>query len=347
MKNIVVRSIFHTTVAERSWKTHTTSAILHIALIAGAFLITFPVVHEIEQHRSEHVTLVAPIILRPHTTIEPPKIPLPAKIAPLVPPPLPTPKPEPKVVAKIILPPVINPVPKPPEPHIEAEPKPLPPAPKPEEVRAKAAPAPKVVVGGFGDLHGMQAAEKPKPQPVILAEAGKFDAPVGPGQSGGGGNLSSGVKQTSFGNAGDLSAAKTNMPKVRTAGFGDTADASTRSNAGVIRSAGFGDTVAPPASQKKLAPVMAAAFTPVEILFKPRPSYSAEARNIHLEGQVSLEVVFQASGELKVVRVIKGLGHGLDEAAQQAALRVRFKPATRGGAAVDTNGTISITFELT
>jgi TonB family protein len=85
----------------------------------------------------------------------------------------------------------------------------------------------------------------------------------------------------------------------------------------------------------------------VEILFKPHPSYSAEARNLHLEGQVSLEVVFQASGAVKVVRVIRGLGHGLDEAAQQAALQVRFKPATRSGAPVDTNATISITFELT
>jgi hypothetical protein len=37
----------------------------------------------------------------------------------------------------------------------------------------------------------------------------------------------------------------------------------------------------------------------------------------------------------------------LDEAAQQAAMQVRFKPASKSGAPVDTNATISITFELT
>jgi TonB family protein len=102
----------------------------------------------------------------------------------------------------------------------------------------------------------------------------------------------------------------------------------------------------PPGARKDV-PVAVAPTTPLEILFKPRPSYSAEARGLRLEGEVSLEVVFQANGAVKVVRVIKGLGHGLDEAAAQAAVQVRFKPAMRSGAPIDTSATISITFELT
>jgi len=51
--------------------------------------------------------------------------------------------------------------------------------------------------------------------------------------------------------------------------------------------------------------------------------------------------------EIRVGRVLRGLGHGLDEAAQQAAALVRFKPATSGGVPVDTPATIRITFALT
>jgi TonB family protein len=117
-------------------------------------------------------------------------------------------------------------------------------------------------------------------------------------------------------------------------------------NNGPIRATAFGDATLTPPSAKK-AESAADGFTPVEILFKPKPAYTVEAREMRLEGEVSLQVIFQASGTIRVVRVVQGLGHGLDEAAQQAALRVRFKPAKRGGVPVDTNATIKISFELT
>ena len=40
----------------------------------------------------------------------------------------------------------------------------------------------------------------------------------------------------------------------------------------------------------------------------------------NMEGEVLLEVVFGANGALHVNRVVRGLGHGLDEAAVTAAL---------------------------
>jgi len=85
---------------------------------------------------------------------------------------------------------------------------------------------------------------------------------------------------------------------------------------------------------------------PVEIVFKPTPEYTDEARTAHIEGTVSLELEFTAAGEVRVLRVVHGLGHGLDEAAERAALRIRFKPAQSDGRAVDARATVLITFRL-
>jgi TonB family protein len=85
---------------------------------------------------------------------------------------------------------------------------------------------------------------------------------------------------------------------------------------------------------------------PVEIVFKPTPEYTDEARSARIEGTVSIELEFTATGEVRVLRVVRGLGHGLDEAAQRAALRMRFKPAQSDGRPVDSRATVHITFRL-
>ena len=84
----------------------------------------------------------------------------------------------------------------------------------------------------------------------------------------------------------------------------------------------------------------------VDILSKPNPAYSTEARTIRLEGDVVLEVVFLASGQVQVIRVVSGLGHGLDEAAIQAAKLIRFRPAQRNGQPVDFHAHVRIEFRL-
>jgi TonB family protein len=88
------------------------------------------------------------------------------------------------------------------------------------------------------------------------------------------------------------------------------------------------------------------ATTGVAILSKPNPSYSIEARTIKLEGDVVLEVVFLASGQVQVIRVVSGLGHGLDDAAIQAAKLIRFRPAQRNGQPVDFHAHVRIEFRL-
>lgn len=114
-----------------------------------------------------------------------------------------------------------------------------------------------------------------------------------------------------------------------------------------VQLGGFGDQSPANSAKPPGHPPETSTYTPVEILFKPKPIYTKDARDAKVEGEVSLEVVFLATGEIRVGRVLRGLGHGLDEAAQQAAALVRFKPATRGGIPVDTPATIRITFALT
>jgi len=112
-----------------------------------------------------------------------------------------------------------------------------------------------------------------------------------------------------------------------------------------VSSGAFGDTiVANSAPARREA--AAAAVTPVEIQFKPKPVYSAEAQRLLIEGEVELEIAFEASGQLRVVRVVRGLGHGLDENAIEAARGIRFRPAQSGGRAVDSTALVHIVFEL-
>jgi hypothetical protein len=61
---------------------------------------------------------------------------------------------------------------------------------------------------------------------------------------------------------------------------------------------------------------------------------------------VLLDVQFNISGDARVLRMVRGLGHGLDETAVAAAQGIRFRPATRDGAAVDSTALVHIVFQL-
>jgi len=70
------------------------------------------------------------------------------------------------------------------------------------------------------------------------------------------------------------------------------------------------------------------------ILSKPEPSYTEDARRNQVAGTVVLRVVLQASGQVSDIQVVRGLPYGLTERAMEAARRIKFKPATKGGRAV-------------
>jgi len=67
---------------------------------------------------------------------------------------------------------------------------------------------------------------------------------------------------------------------------------------------------------------------------------------LRLEGEVLLEVIFSADGHLQVQRIVRGLGHGLDEAAVAAAGKIRFKPGQRNGQPVDSTAVVHVVFQM-
>jgi TonB family protein len=86
--------------------------------------------------------------------------------------------------------------------------------------------------------------------------------------------------------------------------------------------------------------------TALEVLSKPAVQYTAEARELKVQGDVILRVTFTARGQVQVEGILHGLGHGLDEEARRVAQQIRFRPATRNGQAVDLTTNITITFQL-
>jgi periplasmic protein TonB len=84
-----------------------------------------------------------------------------------------------------------------------------------------------------------------------------------------------------------------------------------------------------------------------ECSFCPTPSFSEEARKTKTQGAVTLQIVVGTDGRASNIRVLRGLGMGLDERAIEAVRGWRFKPAQGpGGKAVATEVLIEVTFRL-
>jgi TonB family protein len=193
------------------------------------------------------------------------------------------------------------------------------------------APVEKVQTGGFGDPNGLPGTGKQGAK-LYAASMGSFDMPAGPGQgngSGGANGIKGTVASAGFGNG------------IANGGKGDG-----RSNGQGVSTGGFGSEQVVHQGPKIAAPDAGAATTPVEITYKPNPVYTDEARNLKLEGEVLLEVSFMANGSLHVNKVVRGLGHGLDEAAMAAANKMRFKPALRNGQPVDSTAVVHVMFQM-
>jgi len=194
------------------------------------------------------------------------------------------------------------------------------------------APIEKVQTGGFGDPNGLPGTGKQGAK-LYTASLGSFEMPAGPGQgngSGGAKGIKGTVASADFGSG------------VATPGKGDG-----RSNGkGGVATGGFGAQEVAHEGPKIAQVQSGPATTPVEITFKPNPVYTQEARDLKLEGEVLLEVSFSANGSLHVNRVVRGLGHGLDEAAIAAANKIRFKPALRFGQPVDSTAVVHVTFQI-
>ena len=190
----------------------------------------------------------------------------------------------------------------------------------------------KVQTGGFGDPNGVPASEN-HGRPITIAQAGSYDLPYGPGYGNGTGGSHGArgvVASTGFGSG---------------VATGDSSGPVSASRA-EVRQGSFGDTDVVTAQPKAKAAEPVVKTLPAEITFKPRPAYTDEGRHLKIEGEVLLDVVFSATGQIRVVRVVRGLGHGLDESAVHAAEQIQFKPALRDGHPTDSEAVLHIVFQL-
>jgi TonB family protein len=85
---------------------------------------------------------------------------------------------------------------------------------------------------------------------------------------------------------------------------------------------------------------------PPRLLREVRADYSEDARRANLEGEVVLEIVIRRDGSVGDVRILKGLGLGLNDRATTAVRQWRFAPARMKGTAVDVIVEVAVEFRL-
>ena len=86
--------------------------------------------------------------------------------------------------------------------------------------------------------------------------------------------------------------------------------------------------------------------TPPVNIFEPLPHYTEEGRQARIQGVVILEAVVDAEGNVRNVKVLKGLPEGLSEEAVQAAKERKYRPATRAGKPVAVLINLTVRFSL-
>jgi TonB family protein len=82
------------------------------------------------------------------------------------------------------------------------------------------------------------------------------------------------------------------------------------------------------------------------LVMKPQPGYTEEARKNQISGTVTLRAVLSSSGEVRSIRPVSNLPHGLTERAIVAARGIRFIPAIKDGSYVSQYVTIEYNFNL-
>jgi TonB family protein len=188
-------------------------------------------------------------------------------------------------------------------------------------------PREEVQTGGFGDPNSVPDNHNLQRAPN-MTQAGGFDMPSGAGVGNGTG--------------GDKGA----KGVVASTGFGaGVAAGTTGGPRGSVQTGGFGDEKAAAPQQKQVSSPVSRS-KPMELLNNPKPQYSTEGRSKKVEGDVVLQVLFTASGEIKVIRVVQSLGYGLDEEAEAAARLIRFNPATVDGQPIDVTANVREKFQL-
>jgi periplasmic protein TonB len=87
-------------------------------------------------------------------------------------------------------------------------------------------------------------------------------------------------------------------------------------------------------------------ITAPRVLQEVKAEYTDEARRAGITGEVVLELVVRRDGTVGDVKLLHGLGGGLNDRARQAVRQWRFAPATRQGTPVDVIVEVAVEFKL-
>lgn len=340
---------------KRGFKSLLLSALLNIATAAIVLIVSMSAVHVASQNNLVANAIIfqpnipKPVVPpRPHIrSYAPPPKNMPSKIF------MPHPKPvrTPPKVRHINLPtPVLPHLPPMPPQRVAPPPKPkvgLFKSANPTPV-ANNRSHPSVHTGGFGDPRGVHPNPNTNRQTKLVAFGNPEDAP-GAAKSGAGRARAGSIKGVAFGSGVARGARGGHNPgTIASAGFnnGVVGGSGPPQTHGKIASAAFGNNMYGKSGNHQPHPQQANS-TPIVVLWKPLPTYTAQALQRHVQGHVTLRVRFTASGHVQVLNVVSGLGYGLDQRAEIAAEQIRFKPATQDGRPVDAVRIIRITFQMT
>jgi TonB family protein len=90
----------------------------------------------------------------------------------------------------------------------------------------------------------------------------------------------------------------------------------------------------------------AARIDPPVVISKHEPKYSSEARKAGLQGSVLVSLVVGTDGIPQNVKVLRGLGLGLDEKAVEAVQGWKFQPARKAGEPIAVPAQVEVNFRL-
>ena len=112
----------------------------------------------------------------------------------------------------------------------------------------------------------------------------------------------------------------------------------------MLKESGLTTTLPEPIDTHALSRDVIPPTTPPTVLYRIEPVYSEKARKAKLQGVVVLSAIVRKDGSIEVLKVVRGLGLGLDENAITALKRWRFRPGTKDGRPVDVPLNIEVKF---
>lgn len=83
-----------------------------------------------------------------------------------------------------------------------------------------------------------------------------------------------------------------------------------------------------------------------KVLSAPEPEFSEEARKAKFSGDVQVYLIVDEQGNPSHVKVVRGVGMGLDEKAIEAVRQYKFKPAMQNGKPVKVDLYINVNFQI-